>query len=93
MAILNISLLEQNLILIIPFQPAICHCDGLYRTFYFDDVCPADNSKREIELKSGVAIFRNQFLLQKPFCCHNFRRIKKLIVLDACLHGVGNYTM
>ena len=52
--------------------------DSSYRTFYFDDICPTDYSKREIDLKTGAAIFKfdernlkTKVLLQeRDISCH-----------------------
>jgi hypothetical protein len=50
----------------------------MYRTFYFDDICKGDNSKLEIDLKSGAAIFRfdeanlrtRRLLSETEISCH-----------------------
>ena len=50
----------------------------MYQTFYFDDICKGDNSKLEIDLKSGAAIFRfdeanlrtRKLLSEAEISCH-----------------------
>ncbi len=50
----------------------------MYRKFYFDDICKGDNSKLEIDLKSGAAIFRfeeanlrtRKLLSEAEISCH-----------------------
>ena len=60
------------------FQCSLISCEEMYRTFNFDDVCPGDGIKLEIELKTGGAIFRldeanyktRKMLSKEEISCH-----------------------